>query len=29
MKHYTFDSRLSPEQVRARLLVRTRPMKHG
>ncbi len=27
MKHYTFDSRLSPEQVRARLLVRARPMK--
>lgn len=29
MKHDTFDSRLSPAQVRARLLVRTRPMKHG
>ncbi len=29
MKHYTFDSRLSPEQVCARLQVRARPMRSG
>lgn len=29
MKHYTFDSRLSPERVCARLQVRARPMRSG